>query len=111
MPWRRRKATCRCRRGWCSSTRWSRAPPSAALEQVARAIRAGEPEARIVVLLIDERPEELTYFRRAVSAEVFASSTDQSPAEHTALNELMLAHIRVELECGNEVVVLLDSLT
>ena len=91
------------------------APPKAGkttvLEQVARAIRASEPEARIVVLLIDERPEELTYFRRAVSAEVFASSTDQSPAEHTALNELMLAHIRTELECGNEVVVLLDSLT
>jgi transcription termination factor Rho len=91
------------------------APPKAGkttvLEQVARGIRANEPDARIVVLLIDERPEELTYFRRNVSAEVFASSTDQSPAEHTALNELMIAHIRTELECGNEVVVLLDSLT
>lgn len=91
------------------------APPKAGkttvLEQVARAIRAGEPEARIVVLLVDERPEELTYFRRTVSAEVFASSSDQSPAEHTALAEFMLAHIRTELECGNEVVVLLDSLT
>ena len=91
------------------------APPKAGkttlMEQLARAIRLEEPNARIVVLLIDERPEELTYFRRAVSAEVFASSSDQSPAEHTALNELMLAHIRTELECGNEVVVLLDSLT
>jgi transcription termination factor Rho len=91
------------------------APPKAGkttvLEHIARAIRGTEPDARIVVLLIDERPEELTYFRRTVSAEVFASSTDQSPAEHTALNELMLAHIRTELECGNEVVVLLDSLT
>jgi transcription termination factor Rho len=91
------------------------APPKAGkttlMEQLARAIRLQEPNARIVVLLIDERPEELTYFRRAVSAEVFASSSDQSPAEHTALNELMLAHIRTELECGNEVVVLLDSLT
>lgn len=91
------------------------APPKAGkttlLEQIARAIRAERPAARIVVLLIDERPEELTYFRRTVAAEVFASSSDQSPAEHTALAELLLAHIRVELECGNDIVVLLDSLT
>lgn len=91
------------------------APPQAGkttlLEQIARAIRAERPAARIVVLLIDERPEELTYFRRAVAAEVFASSSDQSPAEHTALAELLLAHIRTELECGNDIVVLLDSLT
>ena len=64
-----------------------------------------------MVLLIDERPEELTYFRRTVAAEVFASSSDQAPAQHTALAELLLAHIRVELECGNDIVVLLDSLT
>ena len=91
------------------------APPKAGkttlLEQIARAIRAGEPGARIVVLLVAERPEEVTHFRRTVDAEIFASSSDQSPAEHTALNELMLAHIRTELECGNEIVVLLDSLT
>ena len=91
------------------------APPKAGkttlLEQIARAIRAERPAARIVVLLIDERPEELTYFRRTVAAEVFASSSDQSPAEHTALAELLLAHIRTELECGNDIVVLLDSLT
>lgn len=91
------------------------APPKAGkttlLEGIAAGIRADRPAARIVVLLIDERPEELTYFRRQVSAEVFASSSDQAPAEHTALAELLLAHIRVELECGNDVVVLLDSLT
>lgn len=91
------------------------APPKAGkttlLEGIARAIRTERPAARIVVLLIDERPEELTYFRRTVAAEVFASSSDQSPAQHTALAELLLAHIRVELECGNDVVVLLDSLT
>lgn len=91
------------------------APPKAGkttlLEGIARAIRAEKPAARIVVLLIDERPEELTYFRRTVAAEVFASSSDQSPAQHTALAELLLAHIRVELECGNDIVVLLDSLT
>ncbi|MGE5602260.1 MAG: transcription termination factor Rho [Nitrososphaerales archaeon] len=91
------------------------APPKAGkttmLEGIARAIRADRPAARIVVLLVDERPEELTYFRRNVAAEVFASSSDQSPAEHTSLAEFLLAHIRVELECGNDIVVLLDSLT
>jgi transcription termination factor Rho len=91
------------------------APPKAGkttlLEQIARGVRASQPDARIVVVLIDERPEEMTYFRRTVSAEVFASTSDQGPAEHTALAELLMAHCRVELECGNEVVVLLDSLT
>lgn len=91
------------------------APPKAGkttmLEGIARAIRSAHPAARIVVLLIDERPEELTYFRRNVAAEVFASSSDQGPAQHTALAEFLLAHIRVELECGNDIVLLLDSLT
>jgi transcription termination factor Rho len=50
-------------------------------------------------------------FRRALEAEVFASSSDRSLREHVALSELMLAHIRTELECGHDVVVLLDSLT
>ena len=91
------------------------APPKAGkttlLEQLANAIHASEPETRIVLLLIDERPEEVTHFRRAVTAEVFASSADQSLQEHVDLSELMLAHIRTELECGHDVVVLVDSLT
>jgi transcription termination factor Rho len=90
-------------------------PPKAGktmlLEHLAQAIHTAEPETRIIVLLIDERPEEVTYFRRAVEAEVFASSSDQRLNEHVALTELMLAHIRTELECGHDVVVLLDSLT
>jgi transcription termination factor Rho len=90
-------------------------PPKAGktmlLEQLATAIHATEPEARIVILLVDERPEEVTFFRRAVEAEVFASSSDRPLREHIALSELMLAHIRVELECGRDVVVLVDSLT
>jgi transcription termination factor Rho len=90
-------------------------PPKAGktmlLEQIAQGIRTAEPETRIIVLLIDERPEEVTYFQRAVEAEVFASSSDRSLQEHVALTELMLAHIRAELECGHDVVVLLDSLT
>ncbi len=90
-------------------------PPKAGktmlLEQVAQAVRAADPDVRIVVLLIDERPEEVTFFRRGLDAEVFASSADRPQKEHVALAELMLAHIRVELECGHHVVVLLDSLT
>ena len=90
-------------------------PPKAGktmlLEQIANAIHAGEPETRIIVLLIDERPEEVTYFRRAVQAEVLASSNDQSVQEHVELVELTLAHIRTEIECGHDVVVLVDSLT
>ena len=90
-------------------------PPKAGktllLEQLAQAIRAGDPETRIVVLLIDERPEEVTFFQRAVDAEVFASSSDRRLSEHVGLAELMLAHIRTELECGRDVVVLVDSLT
>ena len=81
------------------------------LEQIATSIRAVGPETRIVILLIDERPEEVTHFRRSVDAEVFASSADQSTGEHVELTELMLAHIRTELECDRDVVVLVDSLT
>ena len=90
-------------------------PPKAGkttlLEQIARAIRASDAETRIIVLLIDERPEEVTFFQRAVDAEVFASSADRPQREHVALTELMLAHIRTELECGHDVVVLVDSLS
>jgi transcription termination factor Rho len=92
------------------------APPKAGkttlLEQIARGVRADDPEARVIILLIDERPEEVTHFRRAVAgAEVFASSSDQPVREHVELSELMLAHSRTELECGRDVVVLLDGLT
>jgi transcription termination factor Rho len=92
------------------------APPQAGkttlLEQLAGAIRSSDPETRLILLLIDERPEEVTHFRRAVAgAEVFASSSDQPVREHVELSELMLAHIRSELECGRDVVVLVDSMT
>lgn len=90
-------------------------PPKAGktmlLGQIARAIRTDVPDARIIVLLVDERPEEVTDFRRSVEAEVLASTNDQSAREHVELAELTLAHIRTELECGRDVVVLVDSLT
>ncbi len=81
------------------------------LEEIARAIHATDPDTRIIVLLIDERPEEVTHFRRNVPAEVLASSSDQHIRSHVNLVELTLAHIRCELECGRDIVVLLDSIT
>jgi transcription termination factor Rho len=81
------------------------------LEEIARGIAASEPETRVIMLLIDERPEEVTHFRRNVPAEVLASSNDQSLTSHTRLAELTMAHIRCELECGRDVVVLIDSIT
>jgi transcription termination factor Rho len=91
-------------------------PPKAGktilLEQIVQAIRQCSPESRIIVLLVDERPEEVTHFRRAVEgAEVVASTSDHSADEHAELAELMLAHIQTELECGREIVLLIDSLT
>ncbi len=91
------------------------APPKAGkttiLENLAAAIHHTQPDARIIVLLVDERPEEVTHFRRAVKAEVLHSSSDQSIQEHIELVEMTMACIRTELECGNDVVVLVDSLT
>ncbi len=89
----------------------SKAGKTTLMEHFTRAIHLSDPETRIIVLLIDERPEEVTYFRRAVEAEVFSSSSDQSMHEHVELVEMTLAHIQTELECGRDVVVLVDSLT
>jgi transcription termination factor Rho len=90
-------------------------PPKAGktllLQQIAQSLYKRDPSCRIIVLLIDERPEEVTWFRRSVHAEVLSSSSDQSLQEHVDLSELTLAHIKAELECGRDVVVLLDSLT
>ncbi len=90
-------------------------PPKAGktqiLEDLAKAISADAPDARIVILLIDERPEEVTNFRRQVPGEVLASSSDQSAADHVRLAELCLARARCEVECGHEIVILVDSLT
>jgi transcription termination factor Rho len=91
-------------------------PPKAGktilLEQIVQAIRHGSPQTRIIVLLLDERPEEVTHFRRATEgAEVVASTSDHSADEHCELAELMLDHVQSEVECGREVVLMIDSLT
>jgi transcription termination factor Rho len=91
------------------------APPKAGktliLQQIAAAIHTTDPNIRIILLLLDERPEEVTHFRRAVPGQVLASSNDQSTRDHVELAELTLAHIRTELETGHDVVILVDSLT
>jgi transcription termination factor Rho len=91
-------------------------PPKAGktvlLEQMSHAILHDSPDTRIIVLLIDERPEEVTHFRRSCEGvEVVASTSDHVAEEHCELAELMLAHVQTELECGREVVLMIDSLT
>lgn len=90
-------------------------PPKAGktylLQQMAQALHKRDPNCRIIILLIDERPEEVTWFRRSVEAEVIASSSDQSLEEHIELTEFTMAHMKAELECGRNVIVLMDSLT
>jgi len=90
-------------------------PPKAGktqlLEEFAVAILADAPDTRVVVLLVDERPEEVTHFRRKVSAEVLASSSDQSLEDHVQLATMCMDRVRCELTCGRHVVVLVDSLT
>jgi transcription termination factor Rho len=91
-------------------------PPKAGktvmLEQIVQAVNHCSPQSRVIVLLVDERPEEVTHFRRAVQcAEVVARTNDHSANEHVELTELILAHVQMELECGREVVLLIDSLT
>jgi transcription termination factor Rho len=90
-------------------------PPKAGktqlLEEFANAILADAPDTRVIVLLVDERPEEVTHFRRQVAAEVLASSSDQSLEDHVQLATLCMDRVRCELTCGRHVVVLVDSIT
>jgi transcription termination factor Rho len=90
-------------------------PPKAGktqlLEDFATAILADAPDTHVVILLVDERPEEVTHFRRKVRADVLASSSDQSLDDHVQLATMCMAMVRCELTCGRHVVVLVDSLT
>ena len=81
------------------------------LKQLANAITANHPEVHVLVLLIDERPEEVTDFQRSVKAEVVASSNDQELETHVRLSRFMIERCRRMVESGKDVVVLLDSLT
>jgi len=81
------------------------------LQDIANAISTNHPEVFLIVLLIDERPEEVTDFKRNVPAHVLASSNDQDVERHTALGILAIERAKRMIEAGKDVVVLLDSLT
>jgi transcription termination factor Rho len=81
------------------------------LKQLANAVVANHPEVHVMVLLIDERPEEVTDFQRSVKAEVVASSNDQDLETHVRLSRLMIERCRRMVECGKDVFVVMDSLT
>ena len=81
------------------------------LKQIANAVTANHPEVHVLVLLIDERPEEVTDFQRSVKAEVVASSNDQDLETHVRLSRFMIERCRRMVEAGKDVFVLLDSLT
>jgi transcription termination factor Rho len=91
------------------------APPKAGkttlLKDVALAVAQNHPEIEVIVLLVDERPEEVTDFRRAVTAQVFAASSDQTPAEHIQIADEALHRALEGVLEGRHVLLLLDSIT
>jgi len=81
------------------------------LQKLAQAIAKVHPEVHLMIVLIDERPEEVTEMRRSTTAEVIASSSDQMADKHVRLAEIVLERARRLVEGGTDVVILLDSLT
>src|SRR6266849_3981617 len=81
------------------------------LKDLCHGVAAGAPEAVLYCLLVDERPEEVTDFRRSVKAEVFASSNDRPTEEHLHVAEMVLERAKRLVEGGKDVVILLDSIT
>jgi transcription termination factor Rho len=81
------------------------------LQQMATAVAANHPELHLIVLLIDERPEEVTEMRRSVKGEVIASSSDHAVEEHIRLAQLTVDRAKRIAESGGQVLILLDSLT
>ncbi|MCL6668087.1 transcription termination factor Rho [Streptomyces panaciradicis] len=81
------------------------------LQQIAAAVAGNHPECHLMVVLLDERPEEVTEMRRSVRGEVYASTFDRSPKQHIALADLVIERAKRLVEAGEDVVILLDSLT
>jgi transcription termination factor Rho len=81
------------------------------LKDIANAIAANHPEVYLIVLLIDERPEEVTDMQRSVRGEVVASTFDREPQEHVKIANIVLEKAKRLVECGHDVVILLDSIT
>jgi len=91
------------------------APPKAGktvvMQQIANAIAANNPEVHLMVVLVDERPEEVTDMERTVKGEVIASTFDRPAEDHTMVAELAIERAKRLVELGQDVVVLLDSIT
>ena len=81
------------------------------LKQIARSVRLNHPDAELVVLLLDERPEEVTDFEETVHCRVFSSTFDEAPRRHAQVADLVLERAKRLVEMGKDVVLLLDSLT
>ncbi|MDR1985216.1 MAG: transcription termination factor Rho [Prevotellaceae bacterium] len=81
------------------------------LKDIANAITANHPEVYMIVLLIDERPEEVTDMSRSVNAEVIASTFDEPADRHVKIANIVLEKAKRLVECGHDVVILLDSIT
>jgi transcription termination factor Rho len=81
------------------------------LKQIANAIAENHPEVYLIVLLIDERPEEVTDMARSVKAEVVASTFDEQAERHVKVSSIVLEKAKRMVECGHDVVILLDSIT
>ncbi len=90
-------------------------PPKAGkttvLQDIANAISTNNPECYLMVVLVDERPEEVTDMQRSVKGEVIASTFDRPPSDHTSVAELAIERAKRLVEAGRDVVVLLDSIT
>ncbi|MGW4222340.1 transcription termination factor Rho [Streptomyces bauhiniae] len=91
------------------------APPKSGktvlIQQLAAAVAGNHPECHLMVLLLDERPEEVTDMRRSVRGEVYASTFDRPAKDHIALADLVVERAKRRVEAGEDVVILLDSLT
>ncbi len=91
------------------------APPKSGktilMQHIANAIEVNNPEVTLMVLLIDERPEEVTDMQRTVKGEVIASTFDEPPERHVQIAEMAIEKARRLVECGYDVVILLDNIT
>jgi transcription termination factor Rho len=81
------------------------------LKEIANAITRNHPEVYLIVLLIDERPEEVTDMARSVNAEVISSTFDEQADRHVKVSSMVLEKAKRMVECGHDVVILLDSIT
>ncbi len=81
------------------------------LQKIANAIRTNHPKTKLLILLIDERPEEVTDMKRNVDAEVVSSTFDEPPGRHVSVADMVIQKARRLVEFGDDVVILLDSLT